>query len=318
MFQSKQLSLTSITSSDSIQPPLSNISQFTRFKGNYVLVGCIAKLDKHNKVYWLMQFSDISATIKVYYFADELDISTLTANQLIHIEATVKTHGNNQYIHCVCIEPIARHISLRNLSIELLPRYFCPIPSLLPRLKYLFDAIQSKSLRKFVATVLTEQTIGYRYLQCPASLRHHHAYAGGLLAHSIEVAEQILKNAEFNVQERDLGIVAGLLHDIGKVLTLTPQGSRTALGKVVDHDELTLEICAPALKILDTENSFNAMMLRHLWTCASPNARYGYQAVTPIARVLQLADNSSAKNKFTSPSNLGFYQVSPAIFSLGT
>ncbi|MGL1889186.1 MAG: hypothetical protein OCD76_21920, partial [Reichenbachiella sp.] len=77
-------------------------------------------------------------------------------------------------------------------------------------------------------------------------------------------------------------------------------GHRTHLGNVVDHDELTLEICAEAFARLDKFEPQSALILRHILTCATPGARYGYQAITPIAAKLQLADKTSASMHFTS------------------
>ncbi|OZB41969.1 MAG: hypothetical protein B7X50_05795 [Alishewanella sp. 34-51-39] len=58
---------------------------------------------------------------------------------------------------------------------------------------------------------------------------------------------------------------------------------------------MRLEICAAALRWLDAEAPSAAILLRHLWTCASPGARYGYKAETYLAPVLQLADHMSSQ-----------------------
>jgi ribosomal protein L28 len=72
-----------------------------------------------------------------------------------------------------------------------------------------------------------------------------------LLEHSIDVAERVVAQSQLNNVERDIAIVSALIHDIGKTKTLAPNCTRTSLGMVVDHTELTLEICAQALSKLD-------------------------------------------------------------------
>jgi 3'-5' exoribonuclease len=94
--------------------------------------------------------------------------------------------------------------------------------------------------------------------------------------------------------ERDIVIVASLLHDIGKVKTLNEHIQLTNLGQLIEHDDLTLDICAEPLKQLEKENITIANILRHCWTCASPNARYGYKPQYRIAKYVQQADNLSA------------------------
>jgi 3'-5' exoribonuclease len=57
-----------------------------------------------------------------------------------------------------------------------------------------------------------------RFLRWPSAISMHHAYEGGLLAHTLEVAEIALKIAEgFPQVNRDILIAAALGHDYGKI-----------------------------------------------------------------------------------------------------
>ena len=287
----------------SIQPPLSNAANFKRFKGYYCVISCVKKIDKFDLSYWVIELSDSSATIKVFCFNNPLNIHHIKPFGLIHIEATVKEANGQHYINSAIVYPVDSAQQLAHFTLSLLPQAYCHKPELLRRFSTLVKQIHSRVLTRFLAHVLADNVVSYRYLQCPASLRHHHHYSGGLLEHSIEVAEQLINQhsvneKKFTQKERDIAIVAALLHDIGKTRTLTSDGKRTALGMMVDHDELTLEVCANALVTLDKTDTSSAMLLRHIWTCATPNARYGYQAITPIATALHRADHQSANNTF--------------------
>ncbi len=291
----KSSTLTPYSIEQSIQPLLKNVAKFKRFKGFYSLTASTQKIDKLGKPYWIIKLSDISTTINVYCFNMNDFVEQLAINSLVHIEASLKQIDGYQYIRCAFLQqPDSLSVS-KKLSIHALPSYYSVSSAHLHDLKQLVDSIKSFALKQFLANVLINPDIGINYLQCPASLRHHHNYQGGLLAHSIDVANKMLSNNNFNQKERDIAIVAALLHDIGKTKTLSTNGTRTALGMSVDHDELTLEICAPALAELDKVEAKTAMLLRHIWTCASPNSRYGYQAITPIATALQQADKQSAE-----------------------
>ncbi len=90
-------------------------------------------------------------------------------------------------------------------------------------------------------------------------------------------------------------IIGGLFHDIGKVKTLTDNNQLTFLGSMIEHDALTLEVCAQPLSELEIHNPMYAGILRHCWTCASPNARYGFKPQYRIATYIQEADNMSSK-----------------------
>jgi 3'-5' exoribonuclease len=61
------------------------------------------------------------------------------------------------------------------------------------------------------------------YLSSPAAKGFHHAYPGGLLEHSLEVANfcvsdcELLNRYEYEILDKDLLITAALLHDLGKI-----------------------------------------------------------------------------------------------------
>jgi len=58
----------------------------------------------------------------------------------------------------------------------------------------------------------------HSFLHWPAAISFHHAYEGGLIAHTIEVAEIAFHIAEkFPQVNRDVLIAAALWHDFGKI-----------------------------------------------------------------------------------------------------
>jgi len=302
MTNSNNTQLVQASVQQSIQPLLENISSFKRFKGCYTMIGCIEKTDKEGKQYWIMQLSDISTFINVYCFNMNDFMMQLKTNDIVHIEATLKYVKGQQYVRCAFLQTVSDESSNKLLDINALASFYCPIPELLPRFKKLVDSLKSAHLKQFLSDVLVNNETGVNFLQCPASLRHHHNYSGGLVEHSIHVAERVVTQGQFNHAERDIAIVSALIHDIGKTKTLAPNGTRTSLGMVVDHDELTLEVCAQALSKLDKFEPQSAMLLRHVLTCASPGARFGYQAITHIASALQMADKQSADEHYSASS----------------
>jgi 3'-5' exoribonuclease len=267
----------------SIQPLLENVSSFKRFKGCYTLVGCAEKIDKQGKQYWIMQLSDISTVLNIYCFNMNSFMEQLQANSIVHIEATLKYVDGQQYVRCAFLQTVSDETSKELLSINGIASCYCPIPKLLTRFKSLVNSIQSVHLKQFLSDVLVNSEVGINYLQCPASLRHHHNYSGGLLEHSIDVAERVIKDGSFSNAERDIAIVTALIHDIGKTKTLASNCTRTSLGMVVDHDELTLEICVQALQQLDKREPQSSLLLRHILTCASADEHYSSTSFEQIA-----------------------------------
>lgn len=86
------------------------------------------------------------------------------------------------------------------------------------------------------------------YETAPAAAKHHHAYKRGLWEHSICVAENAVPH--FVTEEKGIGTVAALLHDIGKVDSYMFKGPSiifTDAGKMLDHIVLGVMRLQPLL-----------------------------------------------------------------------
>ncbi|MCW8886147.1 MAG: TraI domain-containing protein [Motiliproteus sp.] len=180
-----------------------------------------------------------------------------------------------------------------------LPRSYCPQPGSFDELVRSVNALNSEHLKTFIRLVLERRDRIEPFLRFPASERYHHNHPGGLLVHSLEVANNVVQMIELNeptmpLLQKETGFVAGLLHDIGKIYSFDALGRRSTQSQLVEHDALTLELCAAGLAWLDRHDNQTAITLRHLWTCASPGARYGYQPMMTLARYLRDADGQSA------------------------
>lgn len=94
--------------------------------------------------------------------------------------------------------------------------------------------------------------------------------------HSLECVFLVGKYREFDRNSYELGIVAALFHDIGKILTLTYQMQRTSLGHSRNHDKLTLEVLDPYLQRLEQDWPQGADELRCslTWKLRKPVPRY--------------------------------------------
>lgn len=120
------------------------------------------------------------------------------------------------------------------------------------------EQIRTPPLREFVRDVFSVEAVYRGFFLAPASGNHHHARSGGLAIHSAEVARSVMQSLTFHRcnldaatdEEFDLGIVAGLLHDIGKVVGYTPEGLRTERHRRVGHEWLGWELMQGPLEKL--------------------------------------------------------------------
>jgi putative nucleotidyltransferase with HDIG domain len=117
----------------------------------------------------------------------------------------------------------------------------------------LVESLQTIPLRMFGRAVLSDLQLMKSFISIPASKRHHHSYPGGLLAHSLECAFIAAQNLDaiqdISKIEKEVTTVASLLHDIGKTQTIG-QVQHTSMGRLLDHEQLTLLVLAEPLNQL--------------------------------------------------------------------
>lgn len=117
-----------------------------------------------------------------------------------------------------------------------------------------FNAIQNRYLREFFIDAMLCSFTALGYVSAQGSLRHHHAYPGGLFEHSVMMAYQVMVETEagWDSTERDIAMTVALLHDIGKTVTLAGRNITTQ-GRYQPHDMSALELLAQPLQRLERE-----------------------------------------------------------------
>lgn len=126
---------------------------------------------------------------------------------------------------------------------------------------------------------LLERTIGnsgkirHQYVTATAAKKNHHAYPGGLVRHSVEVAHlSVSTMRQYPTLNRDLLVTAALLHDIGKLWemeqTQCRRGQYTDSGKRLGHifqGGTWLDRCCRTLHFPDVlrEDLIHAVLAHH-------------------------------------------------------
>ena len=98
--------------------------------------------------------------------------------------------------------------------------------------------VEPEPLRQLTVELLTEHEAKLR--EYPAAASKHHAYLGGLLEHTLEVAQNVSTYAEQNPGfglNRGLAVAGAILHDIGKIVEFeNPVAvSYTLKGQLLGH-----------------------------------------------------------------------------------
>jgi 3'-5' exoribonuclease len=277
------------------QPSLNAVDLYGYFKGVYFVSSLVVKLDKFGRPYARIKLSDVLTSIHINCFLPHALTMLKEPSLPVAVDVMVSRRDDVFFYTCKAIRPVSFEMFAKEAGVYGLPLAVLSSYDIQERFFAILENIYSQDLVNFLSKSLLQRQICINYCLCPASLNHHHNYMGGLIEHSIEVAESILYNESLNDTEKQVGMVAALIHDIGKTRTMTPDLNRTSLGYFLDHDGLTLEICASAMQELDENNETDAIQLRHILTCNVPGSRYGFAAKTRLAVALQLSDRNSAR-----------------------
>ncbi len=302
--RSKALAFATATEQNTPHSLIAHLSPGERIRGRYRLWRAHINTRFDGVPYWQVQLADRSGLLNAFIWPErEFEPSDLPPGAVVEAEFTTR-QLDGLVADIRYIDPAESHSW--NEGIELLPRPACPVPSALDGLAGLVSGISSLSLRELVCRVLGDDGIGLQLLTSPASLGAHHGWAGGLLEHTVDVAQRVADWPNLGKDIRELAIVAAILHDIGKTKSFAAGPRLTALGRMVRHESLTLELCGVALRKLDRDRPEAGCLLRHVWTAglASPRGTSAH----PLVEIVAVADRLSASE---SSRALAYASVSP-------
>ena len=121
-------------------------------------------------------------------------------------------------------------------------------------LDFLADEIAHAGLKEAVRRFLADTAVRTRLRELPAAPEAHHAYAGGLLEHTVGVATLCRESAQLHPRLRsDLLVAAALLHDVGRIRELErgPAFRQTEEGRLLGHVHLGLRLIEERAVVLD-------------------------------------------------------------------
>ncbi len=139
----------------------------------------------------------------------------------------------------------------------------CPIYGVAEQTLGLIAQINSPALRRFVEHALTLDGAFPHFWTCPASLRDHHAQAGGLALHSLEVATMVASAANLSTEMRDIGVAMALLHDLGKVWAYE-DGSETREAQALGHERMAYNRLGSAFTELSQDDGSLGLTMQAL------------------------------------------------------
>ncbi len=157
-----------------------------------------------------------------------------------------------------------------------------------------------KPWRSLMKKILHDEEIRARLLPATGAKAVHHAYAGGLLEHTLAVTRTCLALCDLYPHlDRQILVVAAVLHDLGKAWELSSGLSceYTDAGRLLGHIQLGLTRMEPFLAKARELDETLILHLKHIILSHHGEYEFGSprRPKTPEAFILHFADNIDAK-----------------------
>ena len=165
----------------------------------------------------------------------------------------------------------------------------------------LMDTIKTPHFRKLLHMFFVEDKDFIKKFKFSSAAKSvHHGFVGGLLEHTLSVAENCEYFAEhYGFLDRDLLITAAICHDIGKVEELSPypENDYTDDGQLIGHIIIGAQMIKDAVRQIPEFPEIKARELEHCILAHHGELEFGSPKKPALAEAIALsfADNLDAK-----------------------
>ena len=278
-------------------PEICSLENGSQVEGLYLLTNKSLPMTKAGKPFGALTLSDRSGNVdaKLWDNAEEL-LGGIEPGTVVRVSARVDSYqGRLQLVlNSISAEPGADASEFMQAS---------PVaPDVLQAgLLQARTRVKDKHLKKLLKKIFQDdEEFAQAFVRAPAAKGAHHAYVGGLVEHTVSVADSAwLMAGRYGELSSDLLLTGALLHDIGKVdeLTLGPPLGYTDAGRLEGHILLGLRKLERALVPFKNFPPELAEHLRHL--IASHHGEYAFgspkRPKTAEALALHFLDDFDAK-----------------------
>jgi len=185
-------------------------------------------------------------------------------------------------------------------DISQLIRTYENIDDMKKRVLELASLVQQKDLRRLLDSFFGDAEFMAAFSAAPASISLHSAAVGGLMFHTIHVAELCASICDLHPDlDRDLVIAGALLHDIGKIegFKVTSNISATERGNLVGHIILADEELRKRIERIEGFPEALGSKIRHIVLSHHGRKEWGspVEPMFPEALAVHEADDLDAK-----------------------
>jgi 3'-5' exoribonuclease len=255
---------------------------------------------RNNTRYASVKLKDKTGAIeaKIWERVDEL-AAVFNQNDIVYIESKAKPYQDQLQLNISHIRKEERTLTADEI------KQFYPESSLDSRkntesFNQLTDSISDESLKQLFLVFRQKSDLFDSYCLFPASVGVHHVSIGGLLQHSVLVAEMSSYASSLVGGDRDIIITGSLLHDVGKLHEIGFKRGGfgyTDRGRLLGHITLGIMLLEDLISSVDNFPISLTDVLKHIILSHHGEAEWGSpkKPMCVEALIVHYIDNLDAK-----------------------
>jgi 3'-5' exoribonuclease len=264
----------------------------------FAVADCQFAVTKVGKPYARLRLGDSSGTVAgIFWDIPDPMAKALRESGFVRVKGSVQTYRDELQVNVDSIDPVELGADEAR---DFMPATDKDVDVLWQRLVEIMGAIENEHLSQFVGTIIADERLVQAIKNAPAAVQMHHAYLGGLLEHTLSMAECALKLCEHYTElNRDLLLAGVLIHDIGKVREFSCETGigYSDAGRLVGHIAIGVSIVEEKARSVEGFPPVLEDLLKHYVLSHHGEAQYGAirSPMTAEAIALHYMDNLDAK-----------------------
>jgi 3'-5' exoribonuclease len=216
---------------------------------------------------------------------------------IVKIKGSITTYKDSLQITLESLKKAEEKIKLS----DFLPSSEKDIEELFVRFKDMASSVKNPHLKSLLESLINDSALMQNFKQAPGGKLWHHSYLGGLLEHTLMVAQICEKAASlYELVDRDLLITGALIHDIGKIKQYSTSGfiDYSDEGRLIGHIVSGYDLITRKIEKIKDFPEELALKLRHLILSHQGQLEMASPVVpqTLEAIILHYADEMDAKS----------------------
>jgi len=238
--------------------------------------------------YLAVELRDRTGTIDARAFRDaDLLAGRFQRGDLVRVGGRVERFRDALQLE---LRSIARADAEESDASAFLPTAYRDLDELDGFLEHFVREVHDPSLRGLLEGLLADESLRAEWRRAPCTRAGHHAYLGGLLEHTVAVAQLAGEACTLHVRlDSDLLLAAAIVHDLGKTREFTygAEFGLSAEGRLLGHVEIGMRMVEERASGLPDERRLELLhcILCHHGPDAAPGRRFGSPEALALHRI---------------------------------